>query len=835
MKQWLYIACMICCSFRLAARELPVLPKPVIAEQLPDAVSFRVSSVVYTGADSATQKRLGWHINRMWPGKQAGGRQLHLVLLGSAGSEHFFTGADKWKDSLGSEGYLLLADTKHFDLVAYTEAGLFYGLQTIRQLQKAGWHTGVRMADWPSFPHRQVYDDISRGPISTVAYVKEQIERLASVKINALSFYIEHVVQPLSHPDFAPAEGKFTMAQIRELSAYAAKFHIQLVGSFQSFGHFEKILSLPQYRSMGETSTMISPLDEKAKAFLRDVIGELCEAFTAPYFNVNCDETFDLGKGRSKKYTDSVGVSRFYADHIRFLYDIVKAHGKQLMMWGDIALEHEDILDMLPRDIIYLTWEYGSQSSFDKWIQPFANRKLRFMACPGILNSYRMFPDMVMAAKNIEGFLTAAKQAGAEGVITTVWDDGGAYLFSGDWYGVYKAAENSWNTVASGKHSFDERYAAVAYGKNGGYYVQALDSLMLLRNIPISFNLNDNLWHAAIMPQKGRTLVINTKGADEVLRIAQHAKTILQKGSPAEHVSDFTAISLAIDQYILMMQARKTMPAATLLYNRGAAADNTNDLQQAKQLVIRLKESYAAVSARFKSAWLRENQPYSLDIALQPYLEKIQGLSAIADEIGKQTERVRQGLPAADKTSIGLNVASTTYTYFQNWLMCGPFTNENGASPSFLYGGDGVEKAPKPGDLISYRGKTFRWQKYASQSGGITYIDDFYTKATNGVAYVFCTVTTDTSLQAGSFAALPAGSEMYCNGKRSFTASIGKPAEGEAFIPLPLKAGVNNILFKIPGKPGEWSFSFRLAPGLTVTSQKQKYFINSEKGNHEAE
>jgi hypothetical protein len=272
-----------------------------------------------------------------------------------------------------------------------------------------------------------------------------------------------------------------------------------------------------------------------------------------------------------------------------------------------------------------------------------------------------------------------------------------------------------------------------------------------------------------------------------------------------------------------------------MLYDRGASAGNTDDLQQAKQMVTRLKEGYTAVSARFKTAWLRENQPYSLDIALQPYQDNIKGLSAIADEIGKQAERLRQGMPAADKASIGLNVVATTHTYFQNWLMCGPFAAENGRPPSFLYGGDGVEKAPKPGDLIGFRGKTFRWQKYASRSGGITYTDDFYTKALGGVAYVFCTITTDTSMQAGSYAVLPAGSEMYCNGKRSFTASIGKPADGEAFISLPLKAGVNNILFKIPGKPGQWSFSFRLAPGLTVTSQKQKYFINSEKGNHEAE
>ncbi len=134
---------------------------------------------------------------------------------------------------------------------------------------------------------------------------------MAELKINYLSFYIEHVVQPVSYPDFAPANGKLTIAQIKELSAYAAKYHMQLIGSFQSFGHFDKILALPQYKSMGETNTLISPLDPKARKFLEEVIGELCDAFSAPWFNVNCDETFDLNKGRSKAYIDSIGPARF--------------------------------------------------------------------------------------------------------------------------------------------------------------------------------------------------------------------------------------------------------------------------------------------------------------------------------------------------------------------------------------------------------------------------------------------------------------------------------------------------------------------------------------------
>ncbi len=106
---------------------------------------------------------------------------------------------------------------------------------------------------------------------------------------------------------------------------------------------------------------------------------------------------------------------------MKFLYDVVTKHHKKMMMWGDIALQYKEIPEMLPRDIIYLTWEYSDQQSYARWIQPFADRKLEFMVCPGILNSYRLFPDMVMAKGNIAGFLAAGKQQGATGAFTTIW------------------------------------------------------------------------------------------------------------------------------------------------------------------------------------------------------------------------------------------------------------------------------------------------------------------------------------------------------------------------------------------------------------------------------
>lgn len=824
---FLFTAC------QLRAQDLPVLPAPMHVEQGSMVAAFYPAGKIrFHGLDTAAENRLQWHWQKFADRKRRSiGRGIDLILLTGAEDPILKDVGQEWSSRIGTEGYVLILNATQQLIAANSEAGLFYGLQTLRQLSHTSLKRELRIVDWPAFPVRAIYDDISRGPISTVAYVKKQIERLAEIKINYLSFYIEHVVQPLSHPDFAPGNGKFTIAEIRELSDYAAKFHMQLIGSFQSFGHMEKILSLPQYKPMGETVNMISPIDPAARNFLRDVIGELCDAFSAPFFNVNCDETFDLGKGRSKKYTDSVGVTKFYADHIRFLYDVVRSHRKQLMMWGDIALEHEEMLDMLPRDIIYLTWEYGNQPSFSKWIEPFRKRNLRYMVCPGILNSYRLFPDMTMAKANIDGFVAEGKEKGATGVITTVWDEGSTFLFSADWYGAYKAADKSWNAAAD-TASFDSRYAAAAYEQQDNTYTAAVNKLMELRKLPLTFNLNENIWLQKILPEKGRQLIINNSGTDSALLIVNEAGRMLGNTVAPLHAEDFTTLRFAIDQYRLLLTTRKQIPLATAAYERARITGSTALLQRTLDIVSGLRKAYEQLAKRFSNGWLNENQPYALDIALAPFDAKIKALTTLE----QQLNQAKASGNFTDTRAIGLSVVESPYTFFQNWLLTGSFVAENGKAPAFLYAGDaGNGKAPKPGDLFGYHGQQYRWQKYASPNGGITQLDDFYPAGKRGVVYAYCTLTTEKAISIASFIQAPEGTELFCNGQKIFSnGKTDQPAPKEERLLLPLLAGANHILLKImPG--AEWAFSFRLAPGYAVTSQKHKYFLNTEKGNHEAE
>ena len=100
---------------------------------------------------------------------------------------------------VGDEGYTLSINKSSIVIKANTDKGLFYGLQSLKQLLKEpsvkNYLPGCEITDWPDYKTRAISDDISRGPIPTLEYMKMQIRRLAELKVNSIVHYVEHVVK----------------------------------------------------------------------------------------------------------------------------------------------------------------------------------------------------------------------------------------------------------------------------------------------------------------------------------------------------------------------------------------------------------------------------------------------------------------------------------------------------------------------------------------------------------------------------------------------------------------------------------------------------------------
>ena len=140
------------------------------------------------------------------------------------------------------------------------------------------------------------------------------------------------------------------------------------------------------------------------------------------------------------------------------------------------------------------------------------------------------------------------------------------------------------------------------------------------------------------------------------------------------------------------------------------------------------------------------------------------------------------------------------------------------------------------GDFTHYKGKTYRWQKFASQDGGIIDLDENYKATGNRVVYAYCSVFLDSAIQTNAYINSSNGAELFCNGNKVFSDLQSNDSEKENKIGLSLNKGLNHILIKLPGKEGSaWTYSFRLEENLPLFNHKHKYKLDSKLKKYEAD
>ncbi len=246
---------------------------------------------------------------------------------------------------------------------AHTEEGLRYAAQTLIQLVRANRRGDalpcLTIHDAPALRWRGFQDDMTRGPSSKLETLKFEAALGAYLKMNLMSYYMEHQFAFKEHPEIGPKDGSLTPEDLRALVAFAKPLGIDILGNQQSFGHFGNILKHPQYAGLRETADILCPVREESYQLLDDMYCEACAVLPFPFFNVCCDETFGLGDGPSKELVRKIGVGGVYVRHVRRIHDLLaQKHGKRMMMWGDIILQHPKDLEEIPKDTIMLTWAY---------------------------------------------------------------------------------------------------------------------------------------------------------------------------------------------------------------------------------------------------------------------------------------------------------------------------------------------------------------------------------------------------------------------------------------------------------------------------------------------
>ncbi|WP_446039309.1 beta-N-acetylhexosaminidase [Streptomyces sp. SID1121] len=263
---------------------------------------------------------------------------------------------------LGDEGYRLESGRTGVTITAYRPAGLFHGVQTLRQLlpatvekssrQSGPWTVaGGTITDTPRYAYRSAMLDVSRH-FFTVGQVKRYIDQLALYKINTLHLHLSDDqgwrIAIDSWPRLATyggstqvgggAGGYYTKAQYRELVAYATSRHLEVVPEIDMPGHTNAALASyaelncdgvapPLYTGTQVGFSSLCVPKAVTYDFVDDVVRELAALTPGRYLHIGGDETHATS----------------HEDYVTFMEKaqaVVAKYGKTVVGWHELTGAH---------------------------------------------------------------------------------------------------------------------------------------------------------------------------------------------------------------------------------------------------------------------------------------------------------------------------------------------------------------------------------------------------------------------------------------------------------------------------------------------------------------
>lgn len=338
------------------------------------------------------------------------------------------------------QGYRIIVRPERVSLIAGSDRGLFYAVQTFKQiLREHGFEIPCMVIeDEPDFENRGFMLDISRDRVPRLETLKKLVDLLAELKYNQLQLYMEHTFAYEKHQKIWKEYSPLTHEEVMELDEHCRERFIELVPNQNCFGHLEKWLIHDEYKHLAECPDgfifpwgvpsgpfSLSPAVPDSLRFVEELLDELLPHFSSSKVNVGADETFDLGLGRSKELCGKMGKGRVYLNFLLGLYKIVKKHGRTMMFWGDIMKNHPELVAELPCDVVALVWGYEEDHPYKEECALFANSGVPFYVCPGT-SSWNSFVGRIdNALGNIENAIQNGKKHGAVGLLLTDWGDNG--------------------------------------------------------------------------------------------------------------------------------------------------------------------------------------------------------------------------------------------------------------------------------------------------------------------------------------------------------------------------------------------------------------------------
>ena len=300
----------------LAMNQYAIIPQPVTLIQQPGHFSFNDQTVLV--ADRGL-KQVADMAKSYFPLHDGSGTKTAVVLK-----------LDK-SLKLNDEGYRLIVDDQTVEIQGKTAAGVFYGLQSLRQLMPVSAWKGAKsfeipaviIEDQPRFKWRGAMLDVGRN-FMPKEFIKRFIDTLVLHKMNSFHWHLTEdqgwrleikkypkltsvgskrsktMVKYPNEYDNTPYQGFYTQEDAKEIVKYAAERFVNVVPEIEMPGHSQAAIAA--YPELGNTGQQLEVAtswgvikhvyapEEKTIAFLKDVLDEVMAIFPSKFIHIGGDE-----------------------------------------------------------------------------------------------------------------------------------------------------------------------------------------------------------------------------------------------------------------------------------------------------------------------------------------------------------------------------------------------------------------------------------------------------------------------------------------------------------------------------------------------------------------
>lgn len=370
------------------------------------------------------------------------------------------------------EEYHLIIQEDRLQIISKTEKAAFYGLVTLKQLQSEQIIETQEIKDKPDLEVRGLMLDISRAKVLNVSSIKKIIDLMAELKYNHLELYVEGFSYEYKNIKEALADKNYlTQEEYLEVEKYAIEKYIDFVPNKNGFGHMSDWLALDKFKELAECPdgfeiwgskrppSTLDPTNPKSFELVKQMYEEMIPFTKSKYFNMNFDEPYELGHGKSKQECLKTSTEDVYIEYLEKLANVVRKYNKTPMIWGDVLVKHPDKISKLSKDIVFVDWGYNKAYDFVNHAKMLEELKVKYLLAPGTSTWSSITGRFIDMKETIENSTCSSKKYHGLGILLTDWGDMGhlQYLPS-SYLGFIYGAMLSWS---SGTIEDAEKYLAI--------------------------------------------------------------------------------------------------------------------------------------------------------------------------------------------------------------------------------------------------------------------------------------------------------------------------------------------------------------------------------------